>query len=124
MSSKKKRNALSVCSRCNCYFLNKDIEQHPQDCQIEAGTSHIRPESTFVGTSCQIEKREAQLPSDAIGWTKNNTVLLNPNTIELLGVLPRSVCILSSAEAGTQLALIWPCAEVCQNVITFNYVHF
>lgn len=112
MSAKKKKNALGVCDRCQCYFLNRDFEKHPQDCQIEAGTSHIRPESAFVGTSCQVEKREAQLPSDAIGWTKYNTVLLNPNTVELLGVLPRTACVLSSTETGTQIAVIWPCAEV------------
>lgn len=112
MNAKKKRSALNTCDRCNCHFLNRDFEKHPYDCQIEAGTSHIRPESAFVGMSCQLEKRDTYLPSDMIGWTKNNTVLLNPASIELLGVLPRSVCLMTSIETGRQLVLIWPCSEV------------
>jgi hypothetical protein len=119
MSAKKKKSPLSACDRCNCYFLNRDFEKHPQDCRIEADTPHICPESNFVGTSCQIEKRETQLPGDVLGWTKNNVVLLNPNTIELLGILPRTACILNSAETGTRIALIWPCAEVSIQIINF-----
>lgn len=112
MSAKKKRNALSECSRCGCHFLNRDFERHPESCVIDAGTSHIRPQFTFEGTSCSIEKRETYLPSDAIGWTKSHTVLVNPSSLELFGVLPRTPCLLKSDSIGTKIAIIWPCAEV------------
>jgi hypothetical protein len=112
MSTKKKKNLVSQCARCNCYFLNRDLETHPENCEIDSGTSHIRPHSTFVGTSCKIEKRETHLPSDSIGWTKNHTVLVNPYLLEMLEILPRTPCILNIDSTCRRIVVVWPCSEV------------
>jgi len=103
---------LNRCDRCGCYLLSRDIENHPNDCKMDDNTAHIHPDVCFAGTSCAIEKRETYLPSDSFGWRKTNTVLLNPDTIEMLGILPRSPCLLTGQSTSSRIVVVWPCAEV------------
>jgi hypothetical protein len=91
---------------------------------MDDNTAHIHPDVCFAGTSCAIEKRETYLPSDSFGWRKTNTVLLNPDTIEMLGILPRSPCLLTGQSTSSRIVVVWPCAEVCQKGLFLYQIQY
>ncbi|KAI6229005.1 ATPase, AAA family [Aphelenchoides fujianensis] len=99
MSARKKNKALTRCPRCDFHFLSKEVEKHPADCRVDESTLHVRPGVSMVVQSGVLEKHKTHLPSDAFGWSRTHTVLVNSETLDLLGVLPRSPCVLT---AGTE----------------------
>ncbi|KAI6203546.1 Peptidase-M28 domain-containing protein [Aphelenchoides besseyi] len=111
MSARKKKNNLVSCSRCKCYFLSRDIEKHPEDCEVTDSTLYIRPNVLIQTQSSSVEKHDSYLPSDAFGWARNHTILVNGDTLDILGILPRSPCVMT---CGTErfVVTLWPCAEL------------
>ncbi|KAI6179455.1 Peptidase-M28 domain-containing protein [Aphelenchoides besseyi] len=111
MSARKKKSSLVACSRCKCYFLNRDIEKHPENCAVTDSTLYIRPNVLIQTQLSPVEKHNSYLPSDAFGWARNHTVLVNGDILDILGILPRSPCVLT---CGTErfLVTLWPCAEM------------
>ncbi|KAI1718856.1 ATPase, AAA family protein [Ditylenchus destructor] len=88
---------------------------------VESEIPVIEPKEGMVGFSQAVEKRESLLPAESLGWIKYQTVLINPETLNQLESLPRSVALLQQicgANDGQrelvqpQLVLLWPCDQV------------
>uniref|UniRef100_A0AC34GA55 Uncharacterized protein n=1 Tax=Panagrolaimus sp. ES5 TaxID=591445 RepID=A0AC34GA55_9BILA len=115
MSAKKKK-IVSECSACGCFLLTKDSEKHKIHCGKEVDESPIQiisPGITLIGITATIEKREAFLPPDYFGWEKHENILMHPESLSILGILPRSSVIYKFGEEE-KVGVVWPCDELPQ----------
>lgn len=114
MSAKKKK-VVSECLSCGCFILTKDSEKHKSLCGQKTAESSIQivsPGSVMVGITAVIVKRENYLPPDYFGWEKYENILMHPETLSMLNILPRSA-IVYKLEDITRIGVVWPCDEVC-----------
>jgi hypothetical protein len=117
MSARKKRVVVE-CEQCDGVVLTKDLAKHQsQFCgsdSLESDIQVILPKIGMVATTQSVEKRDQYLPPESFGWTKHNAVLVHPETLSMLGALPRAVCAIRLPDEQQMLATLWPCTEVAQ----------
>lgn len=106
----KKKTVYGRCDRCAVHFLTSYLPKHPADCAETAEVPRIQNGQIF-GTSIKLEKRKEQLPSSALGWHRSHTVLVNPQALQLAGILPRTGCFMRANDSES-LVVLWPSAEV------------
>ncbi|CAI4223763.1 unnamed protein product [Auanema sp. JU1783] len=114
MSGKKKVTSISNCEACGYFFLIKDEKRHHDFCKKsleEWEISLVRNRIAMKGFITVIERMNDYLPPDGIGWTKTNSILISPQTMELLGALPRQPVKLTTRDR-TIIGTIWPCKEL------------
>lgn len=77
------------------------------------------PHVGAIVTSQSLTNAKSFLPPDLIGWEKRNTVLMHPETMAKLHILPRDPCWLTDVgTSGNNSAIdvrcvtVWPCDEV------------
>ncbi|VBB30979.1 unnamed protein product [Acanthocheilonema viteae] len=87
----------------------------------------IVPHVGAIVTSQSLTNAANFLPPDVIGWEKWNTVLMHPETMAKLHILPRAPCWLTNIGAngdnniiGVQCVTVWPCDEVKEIHIFFQ----
>lgn len=80
------------------------------------------PHVGAIVTSQSLTNAGSFLPPDIIGWEKRNAVLMHPDTMSKLHILPRGPCWLTNIGVGgnsnpadAQCVTVWPCNEVCAN---------
>uniref|UniRef100_A0A0N5AAL7 AAA domain-containing protein n=1 Tax=Syphacia muris TaxID=451379 RepID=A0A0N5AAL7_9BILA len=114
MSSSKKKKVTVKCTDCDCYVLTKDLEKHKLVCGSNNDVSEIQFVSTndvLVAVEQAIEKWETCLPPEVFGWTKYHSVLVHPETMIQLGIVPRQPCIYEKKEVN-RIVIVWPCDMV------------
>lgn len=79
----------------------------------------ILPHIGAIVTSQNLTNEAKFLPPDIIGWERRNTVLMHPETMARLHILPRGPCWITSVDAtgskgatDSQCITVWPCDEV------------
>ncbi|KHN73888.1 Spermatogenesis-associated protein 5 [Toxocara canis] len=115
MSSSKKK-VVTKCAACSCFILAKDSERHKEKCgddPYESSVQLVSPSTILVASRQMVDKPEAYLPPDLVGWEKHNVILLHPDTLSYLEVLPRQPCIIVT-DSGSHTATLWPCDQVAQ----------
>jgi hypothetical protein len=116
MSAKKKKLVFE-CSSCGCFLLTKDLEKHKNFCGKDIEDSSIQiisPNILLIGFTVAVEKRESFLPPDYFGWEKHENILIHPETLSTLGILPRSSVIYKYGEEEEKVGVVWPCDELPQ----------
>ncbi|CAJ0961475.1 unnamed protein product, partial [Mesorhabditis belari] len=112
MSSKKK--PIFECAKCGRHFLSKDEPKHVAGCpdrEDKAMIPSLDAGGLFVGLVQPVEDFQKYLPNDATGWSKFHSILVNPSTLNLWGIVPRQPCRMKNGET-TLIVTPWPCKEV------------
>lgn len=71
----------------------------------------VEPNAVLVAFEQALEKWQEYLAPDVFGWVRQSSVLVNPETMLHLRVIPRQPCIYESNE-NKRLVLVWPCDMV------------
>ncbi|VDN05810.1 unnamed protein product [Thelazia callipaeda] len=128
--SSKKRNAVVGCANCSSYVQAKDLDMHQKMCVenseygseflLHSNVNLLVPNIGILTTSQGLTGISKFLPPDLIGWEKSNFVLMHPNTMNKLPVLPRQPCLLCSIDDNSNsyamknicCVTVWPCEQV------------
>ncbi|CAD5205907.1 unnamed protein product [Bursaphelenchus okinawaensis] len=110
----KKKPIFTRCERCHTFFLTPHFQKHPNNCSDEDGLLKIVPKKLLSGISHKLEKGKDGLPNSALGWHKFNTILVNPQALDMFEVLPRSPLVLRELGCDDKKTLVtaWPCSEL------------
>ncbi|VIO99402.1 ATPase, AAA family protein [Brugia malayi] len=134
----KKKNTIIECSNCICYVHAKNLDLHQKECSaikeynaeflLTSSVNIIMPNVGAIVTSQSLPNAANFLPPDIIGWEKRNVILMHPETMAKLQMLPRAPCWLTViATSGNnnnandaQCVTVWPCDEVKEMHIFFQ----
>uniref|UniRef100_A0A0N5A4X0 ATPase_AAA_core domain-containing protein n=1 Tax=Parastrongyloides trichosuri TaxID=131310 RepID=A0A0N5A4X0_PARTI len=128
MSSKKKK-VIGECEKCKCVVLCKDLDKHLSDCSdnldkniittpkkasMEDGNEIpiLKNDEYLFGFNIIIDKKGQDLPPEFYGWYKKHIVLLNKETMNLLGIFPKTSLLLESENEEKFICYAWPCKDV------------
>uniref|UniRef100_A0A1I7UC09 AAA domain-containing protein n=1 Tax=Caenorhabditis tropicalis TaxID=1561998 RepID=A0A1I7UC09_9PELO len=114
MSSAKKKPVLITCPQCSAVFLTKDSARHQGFCGKPTEESEISAARNGVlrGFNVAVERAESFLPPDAVGWEKEHSILMSPQTMETLGLLARQPIRIGHAPSSSFIGIVWPCKEI------------
>uniref|UniRef100_A0A0R3RWW6 AAA domain-containing protein n=1 Tax=Elaeophora elaphi TaxID=1147741 RepID=A0A0R3RWW6_9BILA len=133
----KKKNAIVECSNCICYVHAKNLDLHQKECSgikeygaeflLTSSVNIIIPYVGAIATSQSLTNAASFLPPDIFGWEKRNSVLMHPETMAKLHILPRGPCWLTNIGASAdnsatdaQCVTVWPCNEIKEMHIFFQ----
>ncbi|CAL2030642.1 unnamed protein product [Caenorhabditis brenneri] len=113
MSSAKKKPTLVACPRCSTKFLSKDSTRHDDFCAKPVEESEIAcvRKGTLRGFNVTVDKQTSFLPPDAVGWEREHSILISPQTMDALGLLARQP-VRVIFEDVVFIGVVWPCKEV------------
>uniref|UniRef100_A0A1I7XRT7 AAA domain-containing protein n=1 Tax=Heterorhabditis bacteriophora TaxID=37862 RepID=A0A1I7XRT7_HETBA len=63
------------------------------------------------GFLSHIDKVLEYLPPDATGWMRTHSILIHPQTMDILGVMPRQA-VRVKTPTGVFIGVLWPCKEL------------
>ncbi|VDK74621.1 unnamed protein product [Litomosoides sigmodontis] len=103
------------------------IKEHDAEFLLISSVNIVMPHVGAIVSGQNLTNGAKFLPPDIIGWERRNTVLMHPETMAKLHILPREPCWLTSIDANgskgatdSRCITVWPCDEVKELHIFFQ----